>query len=119
MSLYNPNARSVSGITVGNSWLRNNPDLAYPDDHDNMSDKELEEALRVPEFIDFGETPKKTKFGNGIISKSEIIHLRQPCKNREVELVDNDNGTVTVNGHTFERGIDVSDFLESIPRKDI
>jgi hypothetical protein len=59
MSLYNPNARSVGGVTVGRSWLRNNPDLAYPEGHERMSDNELEEALRVPEPLYLDDTPKK------------------------------------------------------------
>ena len=55
----------------------------------------------------------------GIISKSEIIHLRKPCKNRGVELIDNNDGTATINGNKFDRGRDVEAFLESIPRNDI
>ena len=38
---------SIGGVTVGDGWLRNNPDLAYPEGHDFMSDAELKEALRV------------------------------------------------------------------------
>ena len=46
MSIYNQNARSVGGITVGRSWLRNNPNLDYPEGHESMTDDELELALR-------------------------------------------------------------------------
>ncbi len=51
MPLYHPNARSVGGVTVGNAWLRNNPDLVYPVGHEDMSDEELEIALRADEPI--------------------------------------------------------------------
>ena len=37
----------AGGVTTGNSWLRNNPDLAYPDDHENMSDSELMAAITI------------------------------------------------------------------------
>ncbi len=40
---------SIGGVTVGDGWLRNNPDLAYPDGHESMSDAELKDALKKPE----------------------------------------------------------------------
>lgn len=39
--------RSIGGITVGNSWMRNNPDIAYPDGHEDMDDATLEKAIRA------------------------------------------------------------------------
>jgi hypothetical protein len=30
---------SIGGVTVNNNWLRNNPDLLYPENHENMSDE--------------------------------------------------------------------------------
>lgn len=38
---------SVGGVTTGNSWLGNNPELAYPDGHENMSDSELMNAITI------------------------------------------------------------------------
>lgn len=38
---------SIGGVTVGDSWLRNNPDLDYPEGHNFMSDAELKNALKV------------------------------------------------------------------------
>jgi hypothetical protein len=29
---------SVGGVTMGNGWLRNNPDLNYPEGHEQMDD---------------------------------------------------------------------------------
>ena len=40
-------AGSIGGVTVGNNWIRNNPDLIYPDNHELMSDSELLEALKM------------------------------------------------------------------------
>lgn len=49
MSIFKRGARSVGGVTVGNAWLRNNPNLRYPEGHEQMSDNEIEAALRVPD----------------------------------------------------------------------
>ncbi len=45
--------RSIGGITIGNSWLRNNPNLRYPEGHEFMTDSELKAALR----FDYPEPP--------------------------------------------------------------
>ncbi len=37
---------SIGGVTVGDGWLRNNPDLDYPEGHASMSDPELKAALK-------------------------------------------------------------------------
>lgn len=39
--------RSFCGVTIGNAWLRDNPDLVYPINHQLMSDAELEKKIRV------------------------------------------------------------------------
>ncbi len=39
--------RSIGGITVGNGWLRNNPDIDYPEGHEKMDDEELRKAISV------------------------------------------------------------------------
>ena len=49
--------RSVGGVTVGNAWLRNNPGLDYPDDHESMSDSDLKLALKS----DLGEESVTSK----------------------------------------------------------
>jgi hypothetical protein len=42
------NARgSIGGVTVGNAWMFNNPDLDYPDGHETMSDETLSAALKT------------------------------------------------------------------------
>ena len=46
---------SIGGVTVDKSWMYNNPDLRYPEGHELMNEKELEQALRV----DFYEQPKR------------------------------------------------------------
>ncbi|MGR5368416.1 hypothetical protein [Photobacterium damselae] len=38
---------SYCGITTGNGWMRNNPDLLYPEKHENMTDAELYNALHI------------------------------------------------------------------------
>lgn len=43
---------SIGGVTVGNGWMRNNPDLVYPENHENMDDATLREALRVKPYED-------------------------------------------------------------------
>lgn len=45
-----------------------------------------------------------------------IFHLQQPCKNRGVELSDNGDGTVTINGQRCETISECDRLLESIPR---
>jgi hypothetical protein len=39
------NRGSFGGVTVGNGWMRNNPDLVYPDGHELMDDATLGAAL--------------------------------------------------------------------------
>lgn len=43
---------SYCGVTTGNSWMYNNPDLIYPDNHEMMSPAELRDALRRDESSD-------------------------------------------------------------------
>jgi hypothetical protein len=38
---------SFGGVTLGNGWLRNNPELDYPDGHEDMTDNDLKSALKV------------------------------------------------------------------------
>lgn len=38
---------SIGGVTVGSAWVRNNPELVYPEGHEDMTDEQLELALRV------------------------------------------------------------------------
>lgn len=45
---------SIGGVTVGNGWMRNNPDLIYPENHENMDDATLKEALKVNPYEDRG-----------------------------------------------------------------
>jgi len=48
---------SYCGVTVGNGWMYNNPDLIYPEGHEFMNPNELRSALTKesaePEFIEF------------------------------------------------------------------
>ena len=37
---------SIGGVTTGNGWLYNNPDLGYPEGHESMAEAELMEALK-------------------------------------------------------------------------
>lgn len=41
---------SIGGVTVGDGWLRNNPDLDYPEGHEFMSDEELKQVVSKPEI---------------------------------------------------------------------
>lgn len=36
---------SIGGVTVGNAWMRNNPDIAYPENHEDMDDETLLAAI--------------------------------------------------------------------------
>ncbi|MCY9865049.1 hypothetical protein OTK49_21255 [Vibrio coralliirubri] len=49
---------SVGGVTVGNQWMRNNPDLVYPEGHEDMDDATLLEAISTP-TLEFEHTQKK------------------------------------------------------------
>jgi len=55
----------------------------------------------------------------GSLSESYIFHLKQPCENRGVELINNGDGTVTINGKRFQTMQETEDYLMSIQRKDI
>lgn len=37
--------RSINGVTIGNNWMYNNPDLVYPTGWQNMSPAQLENNL--------------------------------------------------------------------------
>ena len=50
----NHRRRSIGGVTVGNSWMYNNPCLRYPEGHESMSEAELNDALKV-DFSDEDE----------------------------------------------------------------
>ena len=47
-----------------------------------------------------------------------IFNLKQPCKNRSVELTDNKDGSVTIDGTRYETMKECEDYLESKPRVD-
>ena len=53
------------------------------------------------------------------ISKEEIARLRQPCKNRNIELIDNEDGTITINNSKFGLNSDAENYLIDLPRTDI
>lgn len=44
----------IGGISLGNGWIRNNPDLAYPDGHEKMDDATLMKHLKadLPSYND-------------------------------------------------------------------
>jgi hypothetical protein len=46
---------SVGGVTMGNGWLRNNPDLNYPEGHEQMDDATLAAALTSPSTFSDGD----------------------------------------------------------------
>jgi len=52
--------RSIGGIIVGNGWLRNNPDLLYPEGHESMDDETLKKALGVNPTVSEEVTSMKT-----------------------------------------------------------
>jgi hypothetical protein len=37
---------SICGVTIGNGWMYNNPELVYPEGHELMSPAELRDALK-------------------------------------------------------------------------
>ena len=49
--MHDPNRRgSICGVTMNNNWLYNNPDLRYPEGHEQMDEAELREALKADPF---------------------------------------------------------------------
>lgn len=61
--------------------------------------------------LNSGEKPK--------MFNVNMVHLKQPLKNRGLEYVKNNNGTVTINGKTFDRATDVESYLVAVDRIDI
>jgi hypothetical protein len=53
------------------------------------------------------------------ISKEEVSRLRQPCKNRNIALIDNEDGTITINNSKFGLNSDAENYLMDLPRVDI
>lgn len=51
---------SIGGVTVGNAWMRNNPDLLYPAGHEQMDDATLLKAITIDptEFESQFKVPK-------------------------------------------------------------
>lgn len=47
-----------------------------------------------------------------------IHHLKQPCANRGIELVNNGDGTITLDGVRAETINEAEDYIESKPRMD-
>lgn len=47
---------SVGGVTIAGSksWMRNNPEIDYPDNHEEMTDDDLYEAIKLT-------TPEQTE----------------------------------------------------------
>lgn len=52
------------------------------------------------------------------MDKKYTHHLINPCKNRGIKLVINNDGSVFMNGIKFERVVDCEDYLENKPRID-
>lgn len=50
--------RSIGGVTIGDSWLRNNPNLNYPEGHEFMTDSQLKAALKVDPLEDLFDEVK-------------------------------------------------------------
>lgn len=51
------NRGSIGGITISNAWMRNNPELQYPEGHEEMDDATLSRALQA-------DHPAQTTFNN-------------------------------------------------------
>ena len=47
-----------------------------------------------------------------------MAKLKQPCKNRGIEIVNNHDDTVSINGILFDRLSDCEKHLESVERID-
>ena len=46
-----------------------------------------------------------------------IFTLKRPCANRGIAMVDNGDGSVTLDGKRFETMMGAEDYIESMPRK--
>lgn len=53
------------------------------------------------------------------MDEKSVFNLKQPCKNRGLEFVNNKNGTVNIGGEPFEHARDAENYLTTIPRTDI
>ena len=49
----------------------------------------------------------------------DMTNLKRPLKNRGLDYMKNENGTVTINGKAFDRARDVEDYLITIDRLDL
>lgn len=54
-----------------------------------------------------------------MMSELTIYHLIQPCKNRGLNLINNGNGIISINGNEFFSSRDAEEYLMGIPRIDI
>lgn len=43
---------SIGGVTVGNGWMYNNPDLIYPDGFEGMDEQEQRQSLMDVDDLD-------------------------------------------------------------------
>lgn len=53
------------------------------------------------------------------MNEHSIFNLKKPCENRSVELIDNKDGTVSINGKLCRTSCEAEDYLMSIDRTDI
>ena len=53
------------------------------------------------------------------MNKSFISNLKTPCKNREIQLVDNHDGSINLDGNRFETIIETENYISSKERKDL
>ncbi len=53
------------------------------------------------------------------MEKEDISRLKVPCKNRNLELIDNGDGSVMINGDKFWEMDTCEIYLESTPRVDL
>ena len=53
------------------------------------------------------------------LSASYIALITKPCLARKLALINNDDGTVTINKKTYSVVDDVENLLETVKRKDL
>ena len=53
------------------------------------------------------------------MKESYIFHLKQPCKNREIDFHNNGDGSITLDGNHFFNTREAEEYIESKPRLDL
>lgn len=114
--MYDPTTHgSISGVTVNNNWMYNNPDLRYPEGHEQMDGVELRKALKAEPFDSYVMRKPKpiTSFRKG--QRLDWLH-GDCCRRAKVLKVEKDR--VLLKGLTREYWVNKTTLLKKVNAPD-